>query len=72
MNASTKAKIADLVEAFKSSGRIVIVGASLGGLRAVPTPATRLRLASENETGAGGIPRSPCPDFASRCDFDGP
>ena len=34
MNASTKAKLADLVEAFKSSGRIVIVGASLAGLRA--------------------------------------
>jgi 3-phenylpropionate/trans-cinnamate dioxygenase ferredoxin reductase subunit len=34
VNASTKAKIADLVQAFKSSGRIVIVGASLAGLRA--------------------------------------
>ena len=34
MNAPTKAKLADLVEAFKSSGRIVIVGASLAGLRA--------------------------------------
>ena len=34
MNASTKEKVADLVATFKSTGRIVIVGASLAGLRA--------------------------------------
>ena len=34
MNASTKEKLVDLVSAFKSTGRIVIVGASLAGLRA--------------------------------------
>jgi cytochrome P450 len=31
---STKEKVADLVATFKSTGRIVIVGASLAGLRA--------------------------------------
>jgi len=34
VNTSTKEKIADLVATFKSTGRIVIVGASLAGLRA--------------------------------------
>jgi 3-phenylpropionate/trans-cinnamate dioxygenase ferredoxin reductase subunit len=34
VNASTKEKVADLVATFKSTGRIVIVGASLAGLRA--------------------------------------
>ena len=34
MNTSTKEKVADLVATFKSTGRIVIVGASLAGLRA--------------------------------------
>ncbi len=34
MNTSTREKIADLVATFKSTGRIVIVGASLAGLRA--------------------------------------
>jgi 3-phenylpropionate/trans-cinnamate dioxygenase ferredoxin reductase subunit len=34
VKASTKAKLDDLVASFKSSGRIVIVGASLAGLRA--------------------------------------
>ena len=34
MNGSTKEIVADLVAAFKSTGRIVIVGASLAGLRA--------------------------------------
>ena len=34
MNASIKEKVADLVATFKSTGRIVIVGASLAGLRA--------------------------------------
>jgi len=34
MNASTKEIVGDLVAAFKSTGRIVIVGASLAGLRA--------------------------------------
>jgi NADPH-dependent 2,4-dienoyl-CoA reductase/sulfur reductase-like enzyme len=34
VNASTKEKVADLVALFKSTGRIVIVGASLAGLRA--------------------------------------
>ena len=34
MNASTREKVADLVATFKSTGRIVIVGASLAGLRA--------------------------------------
>src|SRR5262249_60963521 len=33
MNSSTKEIVADLVAAFKSTGRIVIVGASLAGLR---------------------------------------
>jgi NADPH-dependent 2,4-dienoyl-CoA reductase/sulfur reductase-like enzyme len=34
VNATTKEKVADLVATFKSTGRIVIVGASLAGLRA--------------------------------------
>jgi 3-phenylpropionate/trans-cinnamate dioxygenase ferredoxin reductase subunit len=34
MNTSTKEKVSDLVASFKSTGRIVIVGASLAGLRA--------------------------------------
>jgi NAD(P)H-nitrite reductase large subunit len=34
VNTSTKEKVADLVATFKSTGRIVIVGASLAGLRA--------------------------------------
>jgi len=34
MIASTKEKVADVVATFKSTGRIVIVGASLAGLRA--------------------------------------
>jgi NADPH-dependent 2,4-dienoyl-CoA reductase/sulfur reductase-like enzyme len=34
VNISTKEKVADLVATFKSTGRIVIVGASLAGLRA--------------------------------------
>jgi NADPH-dependent 2,4-dienoyl-CoA reductase/sulfur reductase-like enzyme len=37
MNSSTKEKVSDLVAAFKSTGRIVIVGASLAGLRAAET-----------------------------------